>query len=534
MEEPKTLDTVVVTDSTPDETPAPVAKQPSTMPNFQQMLINQLNRPTVGGGGNPQKALQDTIAGKQAEANLAIENAKRKEATMRPLQEAKETRIGQTEQQQAGISKELNTPFQVPQETVADFSQLGGLVGIMGVMLGTSGKMSAQNVLQSATGILDGYKKGRADLIAQKQKEFEANMKRLTALSSQVQAELKTYMDKAAVRDQTAGLSLATAESIGAGGIIAEVVKGQSAFKIQEMNQSAASLTRAAQTANTNILIQLAKDQESRNRQEQTRLRQRELLRLEDGSLVLYDKSSNTYEAAPDELAKAAKVGAGGKAGAGASGDASVAVKEYTGATLPSKDAKEVTQIARAIGEAELLQKDVEANPELIGRSGQMGRVINRYVDSFRTGKEIEDDTSVSQEQLIFAKRYAAYLVQYERGVAGGAKGFTVALQQRFNTLLNQDQFNPDGFKNLMDQHISELASQGVAYSPKNINRQKLLNFGRDIAYNSNYGAPSVNVTQNAATQRQLSPQDQSALDWANAHPQDPRSEKIKQRLGIK
>ena len=300
------------------------------------------------------------------------------------------------------------------------------------------------------------------------------------------------------------------------------------------MNQSAASLTQAAQTAKTNILIQLAKDQESRIQQEQTRLRQRELLRLEDGSLVLYDKSSNTYEAAPDELAKAAKVGAYGKSGAGASGDASVAVKEYTGATLPSKDAKEVTQIARAIGEAELLQKDVEANPELIGRSGQMGRVINRYVDSFRTGKEIEDDTSVSQEQLIFAKRYAAYLVQYERGMAGGAKGFTVALQQRFNTLLNQDQFNPSGFKNLMDQHITELASQGVAYSPKNINRQKLLDFGRDIAYNSNYGAPSVNVTQNAATQRQLSPQDQSALDWANAHPQDPRSEKIKQRLGIK
>ena len=310
-DEPKTLDTVVVT-------APPEPKDSPAMPNFQQMLIDRLNRPLTGGGGDPQKALQQTIAGEQAKSDVAMKMAREKEQTMRPLQEAKVERIGQTEQQQAGISKELNTPFQVPQETVADFSALGGLVGIMGVMLGTSGKMSAQNVLSSATGILDGYKKGRADLIAQKQKEFEANMKRLTALSSQVQAELKTYMDKAAVRDQTAGLSLATAESIGAGGIIAEVVKGQSAFKIQEMNQSAASLTRAAQTANTNILMQLAKDQESRNRQEQTRLRQRELLRLEDGSLVLYDKSSNTYEAAPDELAKAAKVGAGGKGAAGA------------------------------------------------------------------------------------------------------------------------------------------------------------------------------------------------------------------------
>ena len=192
---------------------------------IMDMIRNKVNDPLSfkGGGGNPQQALKDTIAGEQAKSDVAMKMAKQKEDTMRPLQEAKVERIGQTEQQQAGISKELNTPFQVPQETVADFSSLGGLVGIMGVMLGTSGKMSAQNVLSSATGILDGYKKGRADLIAQKQKEFEANMKRLTALSSQVQAELKTYMDKAAVRDQTAGLSLATAESIGAGGIVAEV-----------------------------------------------------------------------------------------------------------------------------------------------------------------------------------------------------------------------------------------------------------------------------------------------------------------------
>ena len=324
-DEPKTLDTVVVT-------APPEPKDSPAMPNFQQMLIDRLNRPLSGGGANPQQALQQTIAGEQAKSDVAMKMAREKEQTMRPLQEAKVERIGQTEQQQAGISKELNTPFQVPQETVADFSALGGLVGIMGVMLGTSGKMSAQNVLSSATGILDGYKKGRTDLIAQKQKEFEANMKRLTALSSQVQAELKTYMEKAAVKDQTAALSLEKVAAEANNGIVAAVVTGQSAFKIQEMNQQLANSTRAAQTANTNILMQLAKDQESRNRQEQTRLRQRELLRLEDGSLVLYDKSSNTYEAAPDELAKAAKVGAGGKAGAAGKGAVAGQVGRITGA----------------------------------------------------------------------------------------------------------------------------------------------------------------------------------------------------------
>jgi cytochrome c556 len=330
MEEPKTLDPVVVTDSTPDAAPLPVAKQPPAMPNFQQMLIDRVNRPPIGGGGNPQQALKDTIAGKQAEANLAMENAKRKEATMRPLQEAKIARIGQTEEQQAGISKELNTPFQVPQETVADFSALGGLVGIMGVMLGTSGKMSAQNVLQSATGILDGYKKGRADLIAQKQKEFEANMKRLTALSTQIQNQLKTYMDKAAVKDQTAQLSLDAAAAEGANGIVATVVKGQSAFEIQKMNQSLASSNQAAQHYNDNILMQLAKDQEARITAQQTAARTINLAPAyqdAEGNIVQRDPVTG---ALPTDQGPLTRVSTPPKAGGGALPKTSAERNEYT------------------------------------------------------------------------------------------------------------------------------------------------------------------------------------------------------------
>jgi len=324
MAEPTQLDPVVVT-------APPEPKDTASMPNFQQMLIDRLNRPLTGGGGDPQQALKDTIAGKQAESNLAMENAKRKEATMRPLQEAKVARIGQTEEQQAGISKELNTPFQVPQETVADFSALGGLVGIMGVMLGTSGKMSAQNVLNSATGILDGYKKGRADLIAQKQKEFEANMKRLSALSSQIQNELKTYMDKAAVKDQTAQLSLDAAAAEGANGIVAAVVKGQSAFEIQKMNQQLANSSRAAQNHYDTILMQLAKDQESRQAEKDRAARQINLAQPyqnERGEIVQRDPVTG---ALPTDQGPLTRVSTPPKAGGGALPKTAAERNEYTG-----------------------------------------------------------------------------------------------------------------------------------------------------------------------------------------------------------
>jgi hypothetical protein len=323
MAEPTQLEPVVVT-------APPEPKDTTAMPNFQQMLIDRLNRPLTGGGGDPQQALKDTIAGKQAEANLAMENAKRKEATMRPLQEAKVARIGQTEEQQAGISKELNTPFQVPQETVADFSALGGLVGIMGVMLGTSGKMSAQNVLNSATGILDGYKKGRADVIAQKQKEFETNMKRLTALSSQIQNELKTYMDKAAVKDQTAQLSLDVAAAEGANGIVAAVVKGQSAFEIQKMNQSLANSTRAAQNHYDTILMQLAKDQESRQAEKDRAARQINLAQpYQDAEGNIVERDPNTG-ALPTDRGPLTRVSTPPKAGGGLLPKTNAERNEYT------------------------------------------------------------------------------------------------------------------------------------------------------------------------------------------------------------
>lgn len=39
---------------------------------------------------------------------------------------------------------------------------------------------------------------------------------------------------------------------------------------------------------------------------------------------------------------------------------------------------------------------------------------------------------------------------------------------------------------------------------------------------------------ENAGAERQMSPEDQAALNWANANPKDPRSARIKQQLGVK
>jgi hypothetical protein len=121
-------------------------------------------------GGIPGQIQQKVRAGAEAQAGMESAVAEESKRLNAPIQEEKIREVGEQQQTISDVGKKMAQPIQIPQETVADFSQLGGLVAIAGVMLGTSGKMSAQNVLNSMTGIMDGYKKGRTDLIANYQK----------------------------------------------------------------------------------------------------------------------------------------------------------------------------------------------------------------------------------------------------------------------------------------------------------------------------------------------------------------------------
>ena len=556
MAEPKTLDPVVVTDSTPDAAPSPVAKQPSTMPNFQQMLMNRLNRPLIGGGGNPQQALQQTIAGEQAKSDVAMKMAREKEQTMRPLQEAKVERIGQTEQQQAGISKELNTPFQVPQETVADFSALGGLVGIMGVMLGTSGKMSAQNVLSSATGILDGYKKGRADLIAQKQKEFEANMKRLTALSSQVQAELKTYMEKAAVKDQTAALSLEKVAAEANNGIVAAVVTGQSAFKIQEMNQQLANASRAAQTHYDTVLMQLAKDQQAR---EDAAAKPPTIMQDQDGNPIQWNGKTRSWVAAdmPEGVTSITRIGTPPKAAKtqGTVGYAAALQSLLPNETVTLKE-NEAKPILEAIQATARLTKFIDKAQDPDIDFGEIGRISNR-IESLITrnlgdrteitnANQLAGATSTAVDQaikelglspndknIVFYKEAIFNILDAERAIRGGSI-LPVGIVNMLTPLQDPKNMNRAQFTNIMLGNLDRVAAKtGLEQNVLKDAISKIKPFEYTPSYTppaSTGAAPSASTTPKYTTPEQIADattRAQAALAKATTEDQKQKIRKI-------
>lgn len=224
--------------------------------------------------------------------------------------------------------------------------------------------------------------------------------------------------------------------------------------------------------------IELARIERDKIRDKDTaefRLKDREYqekrLKLEDDrykETVRHDKEIERLRA--KEIA--AKGGAGG-----VGSDTASDVKNFLGVnfgTGKQADAKydQVAAAANTMAEAMALSNAVRKNPDVVGRIGQAKGFIDRYVKSLSSDGLETDKTPVptnkqEQEALLFSKRYAAYLIRYEQALAGSAKGFTVAFMKRFNELMQQSQFNPEGFDGLMKEQIREIHARTAAFSTK-------------------------------------------------------------------
>jgi hypothetical protein len=203
------------------------------------------NLPAIPGGiaGDVQRKVR---AGAEAEAGMASAVAQKTKELTAPIQAAKEQEVGTQQAKITSAGEQLAKPLEVPKETVQDMAALGGLAAVVGVMLGSSGKMSAQNTLGSMTGILDGYKKGNNDLIAKYQKEFEMNQKRLQSQIQQAQTELSVILEKYKVKDQTVAQDIAAFSAKYAGGIAATVADAKSAGDVARLNVQLAQMGQSA------------------------------------------------------------------------------------------------------------------------------------------------------------------------------------------------------------------------------------------------------------------------------------------------
>jgi len=237
-----------------------------------EALAQSLNADMPRYPGEVQKVLDLGAKNAEDQAGIASDVAAKRTEMMAPISDQYKGKIEQTGQTIQDIGQQQKKPFEVPKETAADFAQLGGLVAVMGAMLGTSGKMSANNVLAAITGTLDGYKAGRKDVVANSIKAFDENMKRLQAMSQNATAQLEMYTKSFAVDKDKAEQILAQYQANLNKGIAAQDYKaktGMDALKtaneIKRLNQQAAELTQKVKEFDTKEMLgSMMYDQEAK------------------------------------------------------------------------------------------------------------------------------------------------------------------------------------------------------------------------------------------------------------------------------
>ena len=432
--------------------------------------------------------MKDQIAG---EAGLEKEKLLQKASEFG----AKSKSEREYQQQATGLykeaeNKELEYPrpeFHPTKENAQSLGELFSLVATMGVMLGGSGKMAAQGALDSMTGMLKGWQSGRKDLYEKELKEFDKEYKRVQDIRTDIQNKLQKGMQLASIDKEASYSELQQAAALsGASSIVQSYIKaGQPKMALDLMNK-AISIDKDV------------KDRQQRASEAQSRLLQQE---------------RHHQETMASQKAKSLLK----------SGDQALFINEQTGANLSPKDAQEVSLAALSVGHAYSLLGKVQEHPEWIGRSGQIKQFFNRYVDSLNNNKPLPaDDPSLAsdksgQEALVFAKDYAAYLVNYERSIAGGTRGFTVQFQKRFNDLLNQNQFNASGFNNLMNQQIDEISRTAVAKSPEKLNKNNITKMGMIVYGDDPYALKAYQgIQKNTSDQKVASKLDVEETAKAN------------------
>jgi hypothetical protein len=134
------------------------------------------------------------------------------------------------------------------------------------------------------------------------------------------------------------------------------------------------------------------------------------------------------------------------------------------------KDRSAVESTVNAMANLQELKSQVQQDPSLVGRQGQIRQFTDRYIQSFKGGAPVDESAVKAEDQaaLRFSKKYASMLTRYEQALAGSARaGSTVFFQKRYNDLLSQNQFNPAGMAMLMDDMTIEIGREAMTKSPK-------------------------------------------------------------------
>ena len=398
---------------------------------------------------------------------------------------------------QEAIDQKSKAAFIPDQENPQRLATVLAITNLLGIAIGGKGKNSAQTALAAQNGMLEGYQQGRADIIKQQKDIFDTNQKQLDKTIENLH---RGFQD---------ALALAPTDRKAAEEKAMSTINRENADFLRELYNKT-GLVGASKT-----IAELLKQAESRQKlmqQEEMKMIktpheleiERHQLEMESQGrrgLDIKEKSSNAKLLKTTDDVQADLISRG------------------VNISSP-KDRAEVAKVVASMAELDSLRNDVINNPGLIGRQGQIQQFTDRYIKSYKGDAPPLDESKIAQadqDALLFSKKYASMLTRYEQALAGVSKGFTVALQKRYNDLLSQNQFNAPSMIKLFDDMSHEIASGAKQKSFK-------LTYGilEDMASNFQGGLEETTPVTKTATQPQFksSSAPQSAIDHLKQHPE--------------
>jgi hypothetical protein len=205
----------------------------------KQELMTPVKTPTIEGGKsfNEAMGIQAPYLEKQSQLQSGISAAEgdilRGQQTQKEVQAVGEEKAqkgyataekGAMQQYQQKLEAEPLPAFIPTKDTAQDIAGLFSLIGVIGMI---AGKGDAQKAMGAMNGMLEGHRKGRADLYKQQASEFDKNFKAMMQKHAEFRKEMEDAV-KLAATDKEAGIAAAKLAAVRSGSSIinAQIDKG--------------------------------------------------------------------------------------------------------------------------------------------------------------------------------------------------------------------------------------------------------------------------------------------------------------------
>lgn len=386
---------------------------------------------------------------KVGEADIGIEKAKREEQArgfetkaIGLKKEAEEIELMPEKQALKELrEKERGMEFIPTKDTVQDVAGLFGLISVIGMVVG---KKNAQMAMGNMNAMLEGHRKGRADLVKKEALEFDKNFK---AMQVKVAAGLNEFQEALERRksNKEAGQLLEQAALLRMESPLLKAIydkQGPIAVveRLKEIQKSATQtapqLVNQLQTA-ADARAATAAREAARERQHKEDMAQRE-------------RSHRETIAAANERARLSR-------------------------EKPEKPAtrKETLPLIQGIRSVEKLQEDLR-DPEI--RTGLIAKAapLLEKIASLRPDKNFEEGVNQTltgtDKTTVFLKNALLNSYAIERAASGGGR-LTVAMMRQAGPVLDPTNYTPQAYSQILEDRRKEFYEnlQDYGFTPEQI-----------------------------------------------------------------